>query len=204
VGTNLSFRLLATEGEPGKDVCVLRGHQSGVQAVAASADGRYLLSAGTDTTLRLWDLQPLQAADPPKELRPVLSFFTAGPENWITWITWTPEGYYAASPTAEHLMGWQLDNGPRRLLSFYSADQGDETSREDSKSKHGYFTKWLLDGLQGAAGTNKAGEITLARLYVHVEEKVPAETDDQQHPVLVGLAAIRSFALARPAKFAKP
>jgi WD40 repeat protein len=509
VGTNLSLRLRAVEERDlKKDVCVLR--QGGVQAMAASPDGRYLLTAGLDTTLRLWDLQPLQGDNPPKELQPTLTFFTAGPENWITW---TPEGYYAASPTGEHLMGWQVDNGPDRLLSFYSADQfrkslykpealrvlldkgslekalqwvgdkerkplqaanilppqvvitepaqtvrlkendrpeltvkavaekagaddvtslqllvdgrpfptapptlardprsgkveatwklrapadrhrigvlaqtktsegrsaevgvindgkpppprlfflgigidtypgdlkldcaasdatalekalvaqhkasplfgevltkpvldqaatrkeilaglkwlqgaqaddvvvifyaghgdrgrdgdfqllavnydankpnettvsgkelkealaalesrrvllildachsgsiatdalagdlkqpecgvtvlcaaqGNESSREDSRNKHGYFTKWLLDGLQGAAGTNKAGEITLARLYVHVEEKVPLETDDQQHPVLVGLAAIRSFALARGGKPAKP
>jgi hypothetical protein len=89
-------------------------------------------------------------------------------------------------------------------VSVLCAAQGDETSREDSRNKHGYFTKWLLDGLNGSAGTNKAGEITLARLYVHVEEKVPSETDDQQHPVLVGLTAIRSFALAKSGKPAKP
>jgi hypothetical protein len=39
--------------------------------------------------------------------------------------------------------------------------------------------------------------VTLARLFVHLEEKVPRDTDDRQHPVLVGLAAIRSFPLAR-------
>jgi uncharacterized caspase-like protein len=85
-------------------------------------------------------------------------------------------------------------------VAVLCAAQGNETSRESSRDHHGYFTKWLLDGLQGGAGTNGAGEITLARLYVHVEEKVPADTGDKQHPVLVGLAAIRSFSLAKPAK----
>jgi WD40 repeat protein len=510
VGTKDALRLVSADGNPNKEICKLRGHRGGVQAVAATPDGRYLLSAGHDTTLRLWDLEPLQGTDPPAELRPALSFFVAGQENWIAW---TPEGYYAASPTGEHLMGWQLDNGPDRLLSFYPTDQfrkalhrpeairvlldrgslekalqwvgdkqrqplqaadilppqvfitepddpfiiggddkpeltikavaeksgqddintlqllvdgrvfpasptaqsrdpktgkvtatwtvrapadrhrfsvlaqtkssegrspelwvinkappppprlfllaigidaypegmkldcavndataleqalkeqqkanplfadvktklltngeatreaildglkwlkkanpedvvvifyaghgdrgddgdfqlltvaydsnkpkettvagkdlkeklaalesrrvllildachsgsiatdalagdlkqpecgvsvlcaaqGNETSRESTRDKHGYFTKWLLDGLKGSAGTNNAGEITLARLYVHVEEKVPAETDDQQHPVLVGLTAIRSFALAKGIKAAKP
>jgi hypothetical protein len=93
---------------------------------------------------------------------------------------------------------------PECGVTVLCAAQGNETSRESAKDKHGYFTKWLLDGLGGAAGTNGAGEITLARLYVHVEEKVPLETDDQQHPVLVGLTAIRSFALAKAAKTAKP
>jgi WD40 repeat protein len=511
VGTGNGIYLMSTEGDPGKVLCRFRGHQGGVVAVAASADGRYLLTAGRDTTLRLWDLEPLKADPPPRELHPTLSFFTAGPKYWIAW---TEEGYYAASPDGEQIMGWLKDNGPDRQLSFYSADQfrkslyrpeairvlldkgslekallwagdkerkplqaadilppavaitepadtvilgendrpdltvkavaekagadevtamqllvdgrpfpttppelkrdaatgkvtatwkvrapadrhrfsvlaqtktaegrstelwvnnqarpakprlfflgvgidaypgdlkldcavsdataleqtlladkkqasplfddvltrplldqkatrqeildglkwlraaqpedvvvifyaghgnrdrdgnfqlltvaydaanprettvsgkelkdalaalesrrvllildachsgsiatdalagdlkqpdcgvsvlcaaqGDETSREDARNRHGYFTKWLLDGLKGSAGTNKAGEITLARLYVHVEEKVPAETDDQQHPVLVGLTAIRSFALARPARAAKP
>jgi WD40 repeat protein len=514
VGTANELNLLAADGAPGKNICKLLGHQGGVAALAASADGRYLLSAGRDTTLRLWDLEPLKADPPPKELRPTLSFFTAGPKYWIAW---TEEGYYAASPDGEQIMGWLKDNGPERQLSFYSADQfrkslhkpealkvlleqgglekalawvkdkerkpllaanilpprvtitepartvtlgaddkpdltikataepdggnkvtglqllvdgrpyptapptvtrdpktgkveaswkmrvpadrhrlsvlaqtdtaegrstelgvtnngkppppklfflgigidayprdlklncavsdatalekallaqhqvnplfgevltltvldpkatregiraglkwlqgaqaedvvvifyaghgkrdrdgdfqllavnydeskpeettvagkelkaalaalesrrvllildachsgaistalatdalagdlkqpecgvtvlcaaqGNETSGEDARSGHGYFTKWLLDGLKGSAGTNKAGEITLARLYVHVEEKVPAETDDGQHPVLVGLSAIRSFALAKAAKTVKP
>jgi uncharacterized caspase-like protein len=79
------------------------------------------------------------------------------------------------------------------------AARGDESSLESQKEQHGYFTKWLLDGLSGGAA-NDAGEITLARLYVHVDEKVPMDTSDRQHPVLVGLAAIRSFALARKPK----
>jgi uncharacterized caspase-like protein len=88
---------------------------------------------------------------------------------------------------------------PECGVAVLCAAQGNETSLESAKDQHGYFTKWLLDGLRGGAG-NDAGEVTLARLYVHVEEKVPADTADQQHPVLVGLSAMRSFALAKAAK----
>jgi uncharacterized caspase-like protein len=83
-------------------------------------------------------------------------------------------------------------------VAVLCAAEGTELSRENQKDHHGYFTKWLLSGLKGEAGKNAAGEITLARLYAFVQEKVPEDTQDQQHPVLVGLAAIRSFALAKP------
>ena len=39
------------------------------------------------------------------------------------WIAWTPEGYYAASPGGERLMGWQVDNGPEAMASYYPASQ---------------------------------------------------------------------------------
>jgi uncharacterized caspase-like protein len=77
------------------------------------------------------------------------------------------------------------------------AAEGTELSLENAREGHGYFTKALLTGLKGDAGKNAAGEITLARLYAFVQEKVPEETQDRQHPVLA-LGAVRSFALAKP------
>jgi WD40 repeat protein len=50
---------------------------------------------------------------------PILSIFVAGND----WVTWTPEGYYAASPGGEQLMGWHLNNGPDAMASYYPASQ---------------------------------------------------------------------------------
>ncbi|MFM9960876.1 MAG: caspase family protein [Planctomycetaceae bacterium] len=50
---------------------------------------------------------------------PLLSLFFAEDE----WIAWTPEGYYAASPGGERLMGWHVNNGPDKLASFLPASQ---------------------------------------------------------------------------------
>ena len=50
---------------------------------------------------------------------PLLSLFFAGDE----WVAWTLEGYYAASPGGERLMGWQVDNGPEKMASYYPASQ---------------------------------------------------------------------------------
>src|SRR5205807_1511282 len=39
------------------------------------------------------------------------------------WMAWTPEGFYAASPGGERLMGWHVNNGLDQLASFYPADR---------------------------------------------------------------------------------
>jgi WD40 repeat protein len=117
VGTDRQLFLL--DAATGEDVCRPRGHQGGVLALAVSRDGRYLVSSGSDQTLRVWNLKEVKPAKEPEDLRPILSLFVAGRD----WIAWTSEGYFAASPNGEHLMGWQVDNGPDRLASFHAAEQ---------------------------------------------------------------------------------
>jgi hypothetical protein len=86
------------------------GHAAHVTAAAPSPDGRYFATGSMDQTIRLWR---------PDRDEPLLSLFVAGSE----WIAWTPEGYYAASPYGERLMGWQVNNGPDQLASYYPAIQ---------------------------------------------------------------------------------
>ncbi len=88
----------------------LMGHSGAVTALAPSPDGRYCLSGGDDQLLCLWDLQGKE---------PLLSLFVAGRD----WIAWTPHGYYACSPRGERLMGWQVNNGPEKLATYYPAVQ---------------------------------------------------------------------------------
>jgi hypothetical protein len=49
----------------------------------------------------------------------VVSLFIAERE----WIAWAPEGYYAASPGGERLMGWQVNKGPDQSAIYHPAIQ---------------------------------------------------------------------------------
>jgi WD40 repeat protein len=199
----------------GRLLCVLAGHSGPITCLAPSPNGRFLLSAGTDMSLRIWDLRGVEAtvashsefgiglsgvpdgeayivtvltpglpvsrdgaikindkiiaiapdgkafvdlrgkslsdirgllrgtAGSSIRLRttradvsgtsehtftrerlaatasPMLSLFFSGDD----WVAWTPEGYYAASPGGERLVGWHINNGRDAMASFYSASQ---------------------------------------------------------------------------------
>jgi WD40 repeat protein len=94
----------------GKRLLSYRGFLGNVKHLAPSPDGRYLLAGGEDETLHVF------GRDRPE---PLLSLFVVGGE----WVAWTPAGYYAASLGGERLMGWQVDNGPDALGTFYPAKQ---------------------------------------------------------------------------------
>jgi len=94
------------EAKTGKHLRLYRA--GGIDEVCASQDGRYLATASTDQMVQVWG---------PDSDDPLLSLFFAGDD----WIAWTPEGYYAASPGGENLMGWRLNNGPDKLATFYPA-----------------------------------------------------------------------------------
>ena len=103
-------RLYLFDARTGQEVRQFLGQPGMVSAVAHSPVGRLLLSGSKDQTLRVWD---------PDRDEPLLSLFVAGDD----WVAWTPEGYYAASPGGEKLMGWHVDNGRDQMASFYPAAQ---------------------------------------------------------------------------------
>jgi WD40 repeat protein len=104
--------------------------------VCASHDNRYLLSSHSDQTLRIWTLD---------RDKPLLSLFFAGND----WIAWTPEGYYAASAGGEKLIGWQINNGPDKMASFYPAAQFRTT----------FYRPDVIKRLLDAGGLEKALEL---------------------------------------------
>jgi len=98
------------DARTGRLIRKFTGHSSVINSVTASADGRYLLTASGDQTVRIWTLD---------QREPLLSLFVARND----WIAWTPEGYYASSPGGERLMGWHVNNGLDQWASFYPASQ---------------------------------------------------------------------------------
>jgi hypothetical protein len=64
-----------------------------------------------------------------------------------------------------------------------TASQAHEYSREKPNLAHGVFTNSMLLGLGGAADDNPAdGVVTAGELVDYVREKVPQETEGEQHP----------------------
>lgn len=94
----------------GRRIHELFGHVGQVLAVAPSPLGDFAVSAGGDQTLRLWHL-------PSGQLR--LSVFHAADD----WIAWTPQGFYAASPQGDRLIGWQINRGEGRDPEHFAAVQ---------------------------------------------------------------------------------
>lgn len=182
VGADFGLFVYATE--TGRLLRSISGHSGIVWALAKSPDGRYLLSAGDDQTLRIWDW---------RAGRLLVSLFVAGSQ----WIAWTPEGYYAASPGGERLMGWQINHGPDRLGSFYPAAQF------RNSLYHPELIRRLLDAGSVAQALNQLRadrpQVTPERLTT-VEEVLPPEvaiTDPSDSPHLTAQNQIAVSAEAR-------
>ncbi len=82
--------------------------QSDIGGLAVSPDSRYVLVGSADQTLTVFN---------PATSKVLLTVFPTGTD----WIAWTPEGYYAASPGGEKLMGWHVDSAPDQLGTFHPA-----------------------------------------------------------------------------------
>jgi len=101
------------EPETGKTLAVLTRP---IQAVAGSPDFRFLVT-------RRWDYGwgslafDIYRLDQSPGL--LMQVFVAGQD----WIAWTPEGYYAATPGCEKMMGWASKKDDYHALTFYPAER---------------------------------------------------------------------------------
>lgn len=80
-----------------------------VWAVNVSRDGRWVVAAYSDGTIR-WH----RAADGVEQL----ALFPHADRK--RWIMWTPSGYYDASAGGDDLIGWQLNQGKGQATNFFS------------------------------------------------------------------------------------
>jgi len=87
------------------------GHEGAVWSVACSSDGRLLISGGGDQTVRIWNLSSYE----------LIATLLQGRDE--EWVMWTPQGYYAGSPGADKLVGWQINRGPDQAADFVGAEQ---------------------------------------------------------------------------------
>jgi WD40 repeat protein len=129
------FGLYLFDTRSGAKIHEFQGHTGMVSAVALSPDGRFLLSTSFDETVRIWALDHEE---------PLLSLFVAADD----WIAWTPDGYYAASPGGENLMGWQVSNGPEQVGTFAPASQFHKSLYRPDVIKHALETGSVASALE--------------------------------------------------------
>ena len=77
-------------------------------AVNISADGRWVVAAYADGTIRWHRLS---------DGKQIFAFFPHADQK--RWVAWTPSGYYDASPGAEELIGWHLNRGTDMVADFF-------------------------------------------------------------------------------------
>lgn len=77
-------------------------------AVNISRDGRYVVGAFSDGTIRWYRL---------KDREEILALFPHNDRK--RWVLWTPSGYFDASPGAADLIGWHLNRRKDRAADFY-------------------------------------------------------------------------------------
>jgi WD40 repeat protein len=108
IGTNYWLRLFDRLGKEVWKAPI----PSDAWALNISGDGRLAVVAYGDGTIRWHRMMD------GKEL---LAFFPHADRK--RWILWTPSGYYDASPGAEELIGWHVNNGRDAAADFFPAGQ---------------------------------------------------------------------------------
>jgi WD40 repeat protein len=84
-----------------------------IDDVAVSPDGKYLLVAWGNQALTLFNLQA------EGEPQPLLYVLVADRD----WVAWTKQGYYAATPGGEKLIGWLVKRDDDTPLDFYPVER---------------------------------------------------------------------------------
>jgi WD40 repeat protein len=81
-------------------------------AVNVSSDGKLAVATFDDGTIRWYRMT---------DGKLLLSFFPHADRK--RWVLWTPSGYYDASPGAEELIGWHVNNGKDQAADFFPVGQ---------------------------------------------------------------------------------
>jgi len=71
-------------------------------------------------------------------------------------------------------------------IAFITSSKGEEVSMESSGLRHGIFSHFLIQGLQGQADKNADLNVTISELYEYVQAEVQDYTKMAQNPLIFG------------------
>jgi WD40 repeat protein len=108
LGTEFSLQLFNSDGSQRWKVF----SPSATWGVNISGNGNLAVAAYGDGTIRWYRMTD------GKEL---LVFFLHADRK--RWVLWTPSGYYDASPGAEEIIGWHVNNGKDQAADFFPVGQ---------------------------------------------------------------------------------
>lgn len=107
VGTNRALYRLSEQGAVLWRVPV----DTEIRALNTSADGRLVVSAMADGTVRWWRA---------RDGRLILTLLAQAGGQWVIW---TPGGYFDASAGADRVVGWALPRGQQQAMSYFSLNR---------------------------------------------------------------------------------
>ena len=107
IGTNRALYQVDEQGQRRWRTAV----DTELRAVHASEDGRWIVGALADGTLRWW------------RGRDGVHVLTLLVDAEGRWVVWTPGGYFDASAGADRLVGWALADAAGRTMDFYSLNR---------------------------------------------------------------------------------
>lgn len=143
------------------------GHEGSILAVATSRDGKYLISSASDHTVRLWNFKT----------RELIASVLASDEG--QWIMWTPLGFYACSPGADHYLGWRVDHGQDRPSDDVAASQ----LRKYLNRPAAVIRAIEMASAEAAAKDPSAGGVRLAELLARPGPKIRVVSPQAGVPV---------------------
>jgi WD40 repeat protein len=146
--------------------------RSEVWAVNASRDGRIVVAAHGDGTIR-W-----RRADDGRELLALQLLPHNTDANDIDWVLWTPEGLYEATPGAHDVLKWVTNHGPDMLATAFPASATAKMHRPD-------LLAHVLD--QSESSALRVKDISDARLEVQAKTGSAKPPGGVLHVLAIGV-----------------
>jgi WD40 repeat protein/uncharacterized caspase-like protein len=151
------------------------GHDGDIRGITISSNGKFLVTASTDMTIRFWSIAEIGKKE---FIYPVASMFIASNNEWVIWNN---EGYFTSSKKGAQYVGYHVNQGRHKEAKYYPFDQFDlKYNRPDI----------ILKDLQLAdTGTLELYE----RAYQKRLKRMGIEEQDLQSDIHAPLLRIQNF-----------
>jgi WD40 repeat protein len=144
-----------------------------VWAVNASRDGRIVVAAHTDGTIRWY------RADDGRELLALQVLLNKSEPSRSDRVLWTPEGFYEATPGAQEVLRWVVNHGPEKAATTLPVSAIPKLHRPGALPH-------VLDALETAHALG-VEDISVARLEVQAKTGSAKPLGGVLHVLAVGI-----------------